>query len=47
MRNKTKEQLKTIILMNSYAKRDFTSPRYKYYWDAWNALNEMYNRGDA
>ena len=47
MRNKTKTELKAIIVLNAYAKRDFTSPNYKTYWAAWTALNEMYNRGDA
>ena len=47
MRNKTKKQLEDIIVTTSYAKRDFKSPLYRKYWDAWTALNEMYNRGDA
>ncbi len=47
MRNKSKQDLENIIMMNAYAKRDFTSPNYKTYWEAWTALNEMYNRGDA
>jgi|TARA_R110002020_G_scaffold228063_1_gene438737 hypothetical protein len=40
MQNKTKQQLKQIIKDN----REFKN---RTYWAAWNALNEMYNRGDA
>lgn len=45
--NKTKQELENVIMITSFAKRDFKSPSYKTYWAAWSALNEMYNRGDA
>jgi hypothetical protein len=47
MRNKTKKQLEDIIVTTSYAKHLVGSTLYRKYWDAWTALNEMYNRGDA
>tara|TARA_B100000530_G_scaffold301318_1_gene222534 strand:+ start:218 stop:340 length:123 start_codon:yes stop_codon:yes gene_type:complete len=40
MQNKSKQELQKIIKEN----RKFKN---RTYWAAWNALNDMYNRGDA